>query len=160
MSIIKPNNNTISAITALPAAITTGKVLQVVFNSYSTYSSTSTGSYVDFGLSATITPSSSSSKILVISDNQNPNKSGSNNVSIKLLRNIGGGSYSDLCEFGKGMCHNQGTSENRLATSGGSFLDTPNTTSACIYKIQFKSGGGELNSDGQLSTLTLMEISA
>ena len=32
MAIIKPNNNTISAITALPAAITTGKVLQVVTN--------------------------------------------------------------------------------------------------------------------------------
>ena len=30
MSIIKPNNNTISAITALPAAITTGKILQIV----------------------------------------------------------------------------------------------------------------------------------
>ena len=30
MAIIKPNNNTISAITALPAAIPTGKVLQVV----------------------------------------------------------------------------------------------------------------------------------
>jgi hypothetical protein len=30
MAIIKPNNNTISAITALPAAISTGKVLQVV----------------------------------------------------------------------------------------------------------------------------------
>ena len=30
MAIIKPNNNTISAITALPAAIPTGRVLQVV----------------------------------------------------------------------------------------------------------------------------------
>ena len=30
MAIIKPNNNTISAITALPAAIPTGKILQVV----------------------------------------------------------------------------------------------------------------------------------
>ena len=29
MAIIKPNNNTLSAITALPAAITTGKVLQI-----------------------------------------------------------------------------------------------------------------------------------
>ena len=28
MAIIKPNNNTISAITALPAAISTGKILQ------------------------------------------------------------------------------------------------------------------------------------
>jgi len=160
MAIIKPNNNTISAITALPASITTGKVLQVVFNSYSTYSSSSAGSYVDFGLSATITPSSTSSKILVISDNQQPNKSGSNDVFVKLQRNIDGGSYTDLAEFGKQMCWNQGTAENRLATSGGSFLDTTNTTSACIYKIQFKSGGGELNSNGSLSTLTLMEISA
>ena len=33
MSIIKPNNNTISAITALPAAISTGRVLQVVTGS-------------------------------------------------------------------------------------------------------------------------------
>jgi hypothetical protein len=31
MAIIKPNNNTLSAITALPAAITTGKILQVKF---------------------------------------------------------------------------------------------------------------------------------
>jgi len=30
MAIIKPNNNTISAITALPAAIPTGKINQVV----------------------------------------------------------------------------------------------------------------------------------
>ena len=40
MAIIKPNNNTISAITALPAAIPTGKVLQVV-NSSMTYGQTS-----------------------------------------------------------------------------------------------------------------------
>tara|TARA_R100000951_G_scaffold26446_1_gene22388 strand:- start:108 stop:587 length:480 start_codon:yes stop_codon:yes gene_type:complete len=158
MAIITLNNNSLSSVTSLPAGVG-GKVLQVVFNSYSTYSSTSAGSYVDFGLSATITPSSSSSKILVISDTQNPNKSGSNDVWVKLQRNIGGGSYSDLAEFGKQMCWNQGTAENRLATSGGSYLDTPSTTSACIYKIQFKSGGGELNSNGSLSTLTLMEIS-
>ena len=40
MSIIKPNNNTISAITALPAAITTGKVLQVVTATDSTQRNT------------------------------------------------------------------------------------------------------------------------
>ena len=37
MAIIKPNNNTISAITALPAAISTGKVLQVVSTSKNRY---------------------------------------------------------------------------------------------------------------------------
>ena len=41
MAIIKPNNNTISAITALPAAIPTGKVLQVIQTSTSTSVSSS-----------------------------------------------------------------------------------------------------------------------
>ena len=36
MAIIKPNNNTISAITALPAAISTGKFLQIVNGSTTT----------------------------------------------------------------------------------------------------------------------------
>ena len=55
MAIIKPNNNTISAITALPAAITTGKVLQVVNNWNDTANSSST-SYADvFGSDLSIT---------------------------------------------------------------------------------------------------------
>ena len=45
MAIIKPNNNTISAITALPAAITTGKVLQVVQTTDSTQRETTSSSY-------------------------------------------------------------------------------------------------------------------
>jgi hypothetical protein len=160
MAIIKPNNNTISAITALPAAITTGKVLQVVQSNDNTYTSTSGGAYVDTGLSATITPSSTSSKILVISSTQNPNKSGTNDVFVKLLRNIDGGTYSDLIVFGASICWNQGTAENRSASSGGTYLDSPNTTSACIYKTQMKSSGGEINSNGNAtSTMTLMEIS-
>ena len=40
MAIIKPNNNTISAITSLPAAIPTGKILQIVQASYSTVTDT------------------------------------------------------------------------------------------------------------------------
>ena len=49
MAIIKPNNNTISAITALPAAIPTGKVLQVVSseNTYNpSYTSTSAADFL------------------------------------------------------------------------------------------------------------------
>ena len=66
MAIIKPNNNTISAITALPAAISTGKVLQVVQASFeSSATSTTSTSFVATGLDVSITPSSSSSKVLV-----------------------------------------------------------------------------------------------
>ena len=65
MAIIKPNNNTISAITALPAAITTGRVLQVVQGNTATQVAHST-SYADTGLTASITPSSSSNKVLIM----------------------------------------------------------------------------------------------
>ena len=50
MAIIKPNNNTISAITALPAAIPTGKVLQVVYASTTTEKVVSSATFVDSGL--------------------------------------------------------------------------------------------------------------
>ena len=66
MAIIKPNNNTISAITALPAAITTGKILQVVQATHSTTVAQTASSYATSGLSAAITPSSSSNKVLVL----------------------------------------------------------------------------------------------
>ena len=65
MAIIKPNNNTLSAITALPAAIATGKVLQVVTASDSTTRSTTSTSFVTASntMSVDITPSATSSKI-------------------------------------------------------------------------------------------------
>ena len=48
MAIIKPNNNTISAITALPAAISTGKVLQVTdLTTITSEQTLSSNSYAD-----------------------------------------------------------------------------------------------------------------
>ena len=61
MAIIKPNNNTISAITALPAAITTGKILQVVQGTTSKEHTTTSTTPADTGLTVDITPASSSS---------------------------------------------------------------------------------------------------
>jgi hypothetical protein len=49
------------------ATLPTGSVLQVVNATYSTYTSFSSATLADLGLSATITPSSSSSKILSLS---------------------------------------------------------------------------------------------
>ena len=64
MAIIEPNNNTISAITALPTGLG-GKVLQVVSTVRSTEITTSSTSYVTTNCTASITPSSSSNKILI-----------------------------------------------------------------------------------------------
>ena len=69
MALTKINNNSLSAVTGLPAAIATGKVLQVVTDVHSTEITTSNpsnGAAVDSGLSAAITPSSTSNKILIL----------------------------------------------------------------------------------------------
>ena len=65
MAIIKPNNNTISAITALPAGVG-GKVLQVQQVSTSTQTAINGTTWTDIGgLELTITPIISSSKFFI-----------------------------------------------------------------------------------------------
>jgi hypothetical protein len=68
MALTKINNNTLSAVTTLPAAIATGKVLQVVTATDSTTRSTTSASFVTASntLSVNITPSSASNKIFII----------------------------------------------------------------------------------------------
>jgi hypothetical protein len=69
MALTKINNNTLSAITTLPAAIATGKVLQVVQTTKTDTFTTTSTSFTDVtGLSVSITPSSASSKILIFSE--------------------------------------------------------------------------------------------
>ena len=59
-------NASLGAVTALPAAIATGKVLQVVEAEITSQISTTSNSYTDTGLNANITPSSTSNKVLVM----------------------------------------------------------------------------------------------
>ena len=172
MAIIKPNNNTISAITALPAAITTGKVLQVVSVSKNDTFTTTSTSFVDVtGLTASITPSSSSNKILIT-------------VLIgRVVTNDGGGFGVQLDRGGSSIYDlAQGNLADTFATGGGGgmsnndrkndvgfiqYLDTPSSTSALTYKIRAKrasAGTGYINrwglndDQGAVSSITLMEI--
>ena len=178
MAIIKPNNNTLSAITALPAAIPTGKVLQVVNGVSTTKQSSSSTTHADVsGLSATITPASSSNKILVLVDvNMVSNASGSGST-VKLLRDStvvtktttsGANATAEAFNAGGGKT---GTDPNRQKdTCTLSFLDSPSSTSALVYKVQFATtsssnaayvNGWGLNDDqASVSTITVMEIAA
>ena len=161
MAIIKPNNNTLSAITALPAAISTGKVLQVVSTTKTDVFVTTSTSFVDVtGLSVSITPSSTSNKILVLSSIVWGHDAVNSGGHLKLLRDSTGLETYNL--------NFSGSYTNNRSMASFNYLDSPSSTSAQTYKIQVKADSGNLgvnrsntsSTDRGDSSITVMEISA
>ena len=154
-----------AALTNLPGG---GKVLQV--KSMHTDSSTGSAS-VDWHATAVtlaITPSATSSKILVSFDGQMyvQNTSGDAGIAIKISRTIGSTtstpdalhSRSNVNYSAHYTQQTYGQFSIRIPLSG---LDSPNTTSEITYKLYFipyNVNGAGINSQGGRSTLTLMEI--
>ena len=141
---------------------TNGTVLQVVNATYSTQLSTSSTSYVDTGLSASITPKSSSSKILVTVHQTGLGKAsggaGGYRFAARLLR-----SSTQISEFEIGSGYTGSTGVNIVGGSGVVYLDSPATTSSTTYKTQLKGfDGGTVYAqyDNSMSTICLMEIAA
>ena len=143
---------------AIPkATLPTGSVLQVVTATYSTTTTSSSGTQVDTGLTATITPTSATSKILVLTSCRIFAQPGTP-ASVILLRN----STNLQQRYRYGLTDASGAgSGDQFSTT---YLDSPTTTSATTYKVTFARQGGtgvvyaQLDSD--MSTMTLMEIAA
>jgi hypothetical protein len=136
-----------------------GKVLQVVNATYSTSTANATTTYADTGLTATITPTLSTSKILVF-------------VSQEWLKNDGNADSGVNLKLFRGAT-NLTTHENLGLTFSAiynvgmfaiNYLDSPATTSATTYKTQFanriNASSVSVNYAGSLSSITLMEIGA
>lgn len=137
----------------------TGNVLQVVAATYSGQVNSSSSTFADTGLTATITPSSSSSKVLVIAQISScfTDTNTGTELDINLLRD----STQIIASMG-GRGGNSLTTGDALGTVGCSYLDSPATTSATTYKCQFKSTQNNATASvglgGTTSTITLMEI--
>lgn len=137
-----------------------GKVIQVVNATYSTQVSNSISTYADTGLTATITPLFSTSKILIIVDQVGLYKNTSDTrMAIILLR-----SGTNILTIETNGAYTASTATIGVGGVGASFLDSPATTSTITYKTQFSS---QQNSaavicqiGGATSTITLMEIAA
>lgn len=145
-----------------------GKVLQVVSATYSTQVSNATTSEVDTGLTATITPSSTSSKVLVIISQtfRVLRSSAEQGVGIWVYKN---GTRLFTSTYGHiGSYVNQGGTSAYIDFNGAAFnyLDSPASTSALTYKTAGKpdttanSGSVNFQADGKPSTITLLEIGA
>ena len=131
-----------------------GHVIQVVqgtSQSYFTLGSNNT--YTDTGLTATITPKSSSSKILILHSSAILGTSTQDAI-LRLLR---GSTNIHQLNFWSD------NSNYTYMTGAFQFLDSPSTTSATTYKTQVYKNQGDFlysynNEVTSKSTLTLMEI--
>ena len=137
-----------------------GKVLQVVEGTYNTNTATSSSTLIDTGLTATITPTSASSKVLVLVTHNglymSQPASGSNSMKITVFRGATNISSAEYC---------YGTVPAFAGTGSQNVLDSPATTSATTYKTQFSSVENKasvtISADGRnRASIVLMEIGA
>ena len=135
-----------------------GSVIQVVNAQDATDTSTSSGTYSDTGLTATITPKFATSKVLV-QLNQNgiyktADASG-NFVSVKVFRDS-----TELGVVADGAAYTATAVRNNIGTCSYVKLDNPATTNAVTYKTQFAANGtnGYVQTNNVASDITLMEI--
>lgn len=136
-----------------------GKVLQVVSVSTTTNTSTTSSSFVAVtNLTASITPSSSTSKILV-QVNMNIYGASVNSEAVATIYRAS----SDLTA-GSGFADVYAGSTDIIQQAPMLYLDSPSTTSSTTYAVYFKrtQGVSSIQSSlrGTTNTITLMEIAA
>jgi len=157
------------------AAAGGGKVLQVVSTTKTdTFTSTSTTNVDITGLSATITPSSATSTILVMLDLTGSGVPAASYMTYQLVRNSTAIAIGDASSSRTRASNSiYGAVTGVLGSASNTFLDSPSTTSATTYKVQ-----GRTNTTGTIyinraatdtdadsfvrtvSSITLMEIGA
>jgi len=146
----------------IPSWATPGgsKVVQIVNATYSTETSSSSSTYADTGLTATITPTSASNKILVFVNQNGCGKTSANIYQGLYLQLVRG--TTQLNEFAINSLYTETALRMTNLSFSTSYLDSPATTSATTYKTRFKSGNGtasvNVNGDGSQSTITLLEV--
>jgi hypothetical protein len=157
--------NSIVPAGGIPAGASGGGIIQVVYVQTSTQTSTTSTTFADAtNVQATITPSSSNSKILVLLDVNI--RTQSNDRTVGGARILRGSTEIYLDDF----FYEIGVNANVGVTQHASFnyLDAPNTTNPTTYKLQIRrvsaAGTGYpviVNAAAAAKTsITLMEISA
>jgi hypothetical protein len=144
------------------AKMPAGSVLQVVQNAYATTTSSTSGTFASSGLSASITPTSSTSKILILVSVAVYISRAGNDAGAKLQLVRGGTalitqSGASLYIFGGGSA-----AEN-ITQPFMQYLDSPATTSSTTYALNFATNGigtVSIQYNNNSAYMTLMEIAA
>jgi hypothetical protein len=145
-----------------------GKVLQVVNQNQTTRVDAATTTYTDTGTTLSITPSSATSKILVLIThafyiNQSANTLNGN---IRLMRDSTA-IFQTVAASGQGTIQASALGVLEFAGFTYTYLDSPATTSATTYKtqmaVQNAASGSNISVQvrtGSSSQITLLEIGA
>lgn len=148
-----------------------GSVLQVVNVKYNTVNDTTSNSHVGSGLTASITPSNSANKILILVNvNTQSYSSSFSAVGVTIYRGSGlagnlsgtnlaaGDVYASFAHANSAVGSNLSSDQSVSA----SYLDSPASTSSVDYTVAFRrvdgSGTPRINGRDAYSTMTLMEI--
>ena len=137
-----------------------GKIGQVVSVTHTADQTSTSTSFADVtNLNASITPSATTSKILILTDIEFYVAGSSQGINgyLKVVRGS-----TDLIQRRSQSYSQDGTGveyENQVSFA---YLDSPSTTSSTTYKIQFRLGAGSSvsinHSSDKTGSLTLMEI--
>jgi len=145
----------------------TGSVLQVVQGTKTDqFETTSTSLEVVTGLSAAITPSATSSKILIMCSTSaihTATTSAGGSCVIKFYKNHSSISVTAVGDEYQVAKSRQDSSYSQEVGGGGTamYLDSPSTTEAITYSVYARitnGSNGRIGQEGHGSTITLMEV--
>mgnify|MGYP003649800684 FL=1 len=144
-----------------------GKIGQVVYGTTSSPVNTTSSSFVDSTLTASITPTSTNSKILVMVTlffklYGNSSSTGAEG-NVRLVRTIGSSATNLYTTNNNPRFNIWGSNTGfQMDTWARNHRDSASTTSECNYKIQIASESGAFlaQADGEESQIVLMEVLA
>ena len=144
------------------SAITSAKVLQYVVATNSTTQATTSTSFADItNLTADITPSATSSKVLIIfNDNFWINRS-STALGGTYIINKGGSDITATEQAVQLIVDGNSGNKSLYLTHHFEYIDSPSTTSSTTYKVRFKANSGTTfysQQGNRIASLILMEL--
>ena len=138
---------------------TTGTVLQVVENAFTSNNVTSSTAYVASDITATITPTSSSSKILIVISTGGDTNDAGRIIQYTIYKNNTTNLFAGNTHDYIGYLRN--VAGRILSPTTFSYTDSPNTTSSVRYTLYHRSVGSyqtEVPGTLQTQQITLTEI--
>ena len=137
------------------AGATAGQVIQVVTATTATSTSTTTtANFVSTNLTASITPSSSSNKVLILITTTTGISNGADSTFTTIFRGS-----TNVAGSGNAISRAYAGQSTLTINHCLSFLDSPATTSSTAYTLYFANGnGGGCNINTYYPTITLLEV--